>query len=91
LDNLKENITNKISSDVEVEKLAKIFYSLARALEPFKHGTPEQRKRIRNKIPPQDLGYVMSFLKAMYDEDSFTDFMFFSEYKLKGGDGDKND
>ena len=68
--------------------MTKIFYSLARALEPFKRGTPEQRKRVKEKILPQDLGYVMSFMKAMYDEDSFTDFMFFSDYTLKGGGND---
>jgi transcriptional regulator with XRE-family HTH domain len=77
-----------VSSNDDVENLVNLFYLLARALEPFKHGTPEQRKNVRTKIPAQDLGYVMSFLKAMYDEDNFTDFMFFSEYKLKG---DKNE
>ena len=72
----------------EVENLVNIFYSLARALEPFKRGTNEQRERVRHKIPAQDLGYVMSFLKAMYNKDNFADFMFFSKYKLRG---DKNE
>ena len=78
-----------VSHGDEVDKLAKAFYSLARALEPFKHGTPEQREKVKNRIPAEDLGYVVSFMKAMYDEDHFTDFMFFSEYRLKGGNGDK--
>lgn len=72
----------------DVDKLVNIFYLLAKALEPFKHDVSEQRseqrKKIRNKIPPRDLGYVISFLKAMYNEDDFTDFMFFSEYRLTG-------
>lgn len=83
---LKDNKTKEfeINSGDDVYKLVNLFYLLAKALEPFKYGTPEQRKRVKDNIPPEDLGYVISFLKAMYDEDNFTDFMFFSEYHMKG-------
>lgn len=83
---LKDNKTKEfeINSEDDVYKLVNLFYLLAKALEPFKYGTSEQRKRVKDNIPPEDLGYVISFLKAMYDEDNFTDFMFFSEYHMKG-------
>ncbi len=81
----KTEIKQKIkTSKDDAENLADIFYSLASALESFKYGNEEKRKKIRKKIPAQDVGYVISFLKALYDEDNFKDFMFFSDYKLKG-------
>lgn len=80
INSMKEQL--KLSDDVY--KLVNLFYLLAKALEPFKYGTSEQRKRVKDNIPPEDLGYVISFLKAMYDEDNFADFMFFSEYHMKG-------
>lgn len=80
----KTKIFDKSHRD-EANKVVNLFYLLAKALEPFRHGTPEQRKIVTDQIPPEDLGYVISFLKAMYDADNFTDFMFFSEYNMKGG------
>jgi len=68
----------------EVEKLASAFYSLAKVLKQFKNCTPEQRKKVKSMIHAQDFGYVTSFMKAMYDEQSFADFMFFADYELKG-------
>jgi methyl-accepting chemotaxis protein len=75
---------NKKSSTDEVEKLANAFYSLAKVLKQFKNCTPEQRKKVKSMIHAQDFGYVTSFMKAMYDEQSFADFMFFADYELKG-------
>ena len=75
-------------SSSDVDALEKAFYSLAEALEPFKYGTPQQREEVRNRIPVEDVGYVISFLKAIYDEDRFSDFIFFTEYRKKGGDKD---
>lgn len=84
-DKTKEFEINSMKEQLDdVYKLVNLFYLLAKALEPFKYGTSEQRKRVKDNIPPEDLGYVISFLKAMYDEDNFADFMFFSEYHMKG-------
>jgi predicted nucleic acid-binding Zn-ribbon protein len=75
---------NRAGKVDEVDKLANAFYSLAKVLKHFKNCTPEQRKKVKNRIHAQDFGYVTSFMKAMYDEQSFADFIFFAEYELKG-------
>ena len=50
-------------------------------LEPFKRGTPEQRAVLRSTLPPRDVGYLTSLLKALYDEDQFETWLYFVEYK----------
>jgi peptidoglycan hydrolase CwlO-like protein len=75
---------NKKSAGDEVDKLTSAFYSLAKVLKSFKNCTSEQRKKVKNRINAQDFGYVTSFMKAMYDEQSFADFVFFADYELKG-------
>ena len=67
--------TKQVSNTVE-----SAFYELANALEPFKYMTAEQRANVKERIPVEDVGYVSSFLKAIYDEDKFSDFIFFTEY-----------
>lgn len=72
----------KEESGSVVNKFLATFSALKDFLELLKKSTPEQRKMIKDRIPPRDIGYVTSFLRALYDEDHFSDFMFFSEYKV---------
>lgn len=69
---MKESITDEI---------AETFYALIDILEKLKQSTPEMRALIKKRIPARDIGYATSFLRALYDEDQFSDFIFFSEYK----------
>ena len=80
---------NKMSEEQKdvVENLSKTFYAFVEALEPFKNVDKKKRKEIikeiREKIHPQDVGYAISFIKALFNEDEFADFIYFSNYKIK--------
>jgi hypothetical protein len=50
-------------------------------LEPFKRGTPQDRAVLKSTLPPRDVGYLTSLLKALYDEDQFETWLYFVEYK----------
>lgn len=52
-------------------------------LERFKKGTAKEREVLRQVIPPMQIGYITSLLKALYNEDEFQQWIFFSEYKMK--------
>ncbi|MCK5291162.1 MAG: helix-turn-helix transcriptional regulator [Thermoplasmata archaeon] len=60
------------------------FYALARELLAFRESDVRERGELRRRISPKDVGYVVSFLKALYDEDKFSDFIFFTKYELEG-------
>ena len=68
----------------EVEKIATTFYILAEELMSFQNSTKEERERLKRLISPKDVGFIISFLKAIYDEDKFSDFIFFTKYNLEG-------
>jgi hypothetical protein len=53
-------------------------------LDPFKAGTPEERVVLRKTVPARDIGYLTALLKAMYDEDQFQTWLYFTEYKPEG-------
>ncbi len=50
-------------------------------LDPFKAGTAEDRAVLRKTVPARDVGYLTTLLKAMYDEDQFQTWLYFTEYK----------
>ena len=47
----------------------------------------KQREKLRNLISAKDVGYVSSFLKALFDEDKFSDFILFSKYEFEMSGG----
>jgi hypothetical protein len=53
-------------------------------LDFFKRGTPEDRSTLKRMVPARDVGYATTLLKAMYDEDQFQAWVYFSEYKPEG-------
>lgn len=50
-------------------------------LEYFKRGTADDRALLKTVVPPRDVGYLTTLLKAMYDEDQFATWLYFAEYK----------
>jgi hypothetical protein len=54
--------------------------ALMAALEPFKKGTAEDRALLRRTVAARDVGYLTSLLKAMYDEDQFQTWVYFTHY-----------
>lgn len=50
-------------------------------LEFFKKGSTSDRAVLRSVLPPRDVGYLTSLLKAMYDEDQFQTWLYFTDYK----------
>ena len=83
---LREDMRNfeKTEETDPVNNFIISFYRLAEALEPLKESDKELRDKIKKEVPTKDVGYVVSFLKALYDEDKFSDFMFFTNYKFIG-------
>ncbi len=65
------------------EKLASSFYELAEVIISFRESDKNQREKVRQIISSKDVGYVISFLKALFDEDKFSDFIFFSKYDFE--------
>jgi transcriptional regulator with XRE-family HTH domain len=51
-------------------------------LEFFKAGSAEDREAFRQAIPGDQLGYVVSLLKALCDEDTFREWLHFSQLDL---------
>ncbi len=66
-------------------RFAVAFYALADELLSLRDSGFKDRQEVREKISPKDVGYVISFLKALYDEDKFSDFIFFTKYEFEKG------
>lgn len=50
-------------------------------LEFFKTVSPQDRETFRQAIPGEQVGYIVSLLKAFYDEDEFREWLSFSRGK----------
>lgn len=74
-----ENINDRITN------IRNLLYLLGEELNYFKSSTQKDRHLLKQKVPAMDVGYVVSFLRAVYDEDAFQDWLFFSDYELRGG------
>ena len=55
---------------------------LVRELEFFRTGSREDREVFRQNISAQDVGYTISFLKALFDEDAFQNWIFAAQYDM---------
>lgn len=66
-------------------KFANAFYQLAEEIALFRGSGIKEREKLRNLISAKDVGYVSSFLKALFDEDKFSDFILFSKYEFEMG------
>lgn len=74
------------STDAEgrARKTLRLLMSLSSELEFFKTCTEDERRIFKKTVPGQDVGYITTLLRALYDEDRFQKWLFFSTYKMKG-------
>jgi hypothetical protein len=80
-------ISNKpASNDAEdrARYIMKLLLALSAELEFFKSCSEEGRKIFKKIVPGQDVGYITTLLRALYDEDKFQRWLLFSTYTMKG-------
>lgn len=71
-------------------RIKMLLVSLADELEFFKQEPESARRIFRKTIPGEDIGYITTILRALYDEDQFQRWLLFSDYRLKSGEETKN-
>lgn len=74
-------------ADEKATKVKRILVALADELEFFKQNSESARRIFRKVVPGEDVGYITTLLRALYDEDQFQRWLLFSEYKLKSKEG----
>jgi len=79
----KKSFQDQIKRTSAPERLAVAFYSLSEEIISFRKSNLNQREKVRQLISSKDVGYIISFLKALFDEDKFSDFIFFSTYEFE--------
>jgi hypothetical protein len=85
--NVYQEIAKKPSSNTAEEKaknVMRLMMSLSSELEYFKSCTENERKVFKKTVPGQDVGYLTTLLRALYDEDKFQRWLLFSTYTMKG-------
>lgn len=70
----------------KAKTVMRLLSSLSSELEFFKNCTEDERATFRKTIPGEDIGYITTLLRALYDEDKFQRWLFFSKYVMKGND-----
>ena len=71
-------------------RIKTLLIELADELEFFKQKPESVRRIFRKVIPGEDIGYVTTLLRALYDEDQFQRWLLFSDYKLKSKEENEN-
>ncbi len=64
-------------------RIKKLLVALAEELEFFKQNSESARETFRRIVPGEDVGYITTLLRAIYDEDQFQRWLLFSNYKMK--------
>lgn len=72
-----------LSASDRAAKIRELLVALADELEFFKQQSEQARKIFRKTVPGEDVGYITTLLRALYDEDQFQRWLLFSDYKLK--------
>ena len=74
------------------QRVLALLYSLDRELQYFRNGSNEEREQLRRFVNGQDVGYITSLLKALYDEDKFQSWQLFANYQMvSGGNGKRGE
>jgi len=71
-------------------RIKTLLIKLTDELEFFKQKPESVRRTFRKVIPGEDIGYVTTLLRALYDEDQFQRWLLFSNYKLKSKEEKQN-
>jgi hypothetical protein len=63
-------------AEERISDIVDTFYFFLSLLEGVKEFTPEERKKLTDALPPPDVGYVISFLNNLYNEDRISSWIF---------------
>jgi len=63
-------------------KIKKLLLELAKELDFFKQNSEASREVFRKVIPGEDIGYITTLLRALYNEDQFQRWLLFSKYEM---------
>lgn len=78
----RNGTTGQVSkSPVAADDVLLAIHTLIARLERFKKGTPADRDVLRAMVPKRDVGYLTTLLRALYDEDEFQTWLYFTEYQ----------
>ena len=69
-------------------EIKKLLVTLADNLEFFKRDSESRRDAFREVVPGEDIGYITTLLRALYDEDQFQRWLLFSKYDMKSREED---
>ena len=72
---------HKNQSEQKVRRIVGTFYSLKDQLEFLKGENEESRELFRKYMSKRDAAYMLALLQALFSEDEFQKWIFFSEYR----------
>lgn len=86
---LQSALLRKPDNDHEkATKVKKLLVMLADELEFFKQNAESTRETFRRVVPGEDVGYITTLLRALYNEDQFQRWLLFSKYQMKSKEED---
>jgi len=78
--------TQPVSARGHAQKTLSLLHSLDRELSYFRDASKTEREVLRRIVHGQDVGYITSLLRALYDEDKFESWQLFATYRMRSGD-----
>lgn len=66
-----------------VQAVEDTLYTLNDELQFFKEGSPRSRGILRRRINGPDVGYVTTLLKALFDEETFQNWLAMTTYEMR--------
>jgi len=81
----RKTVRNAYERATEIKKL---LVTLADRLEFFKQDSESRRDAFREVVPGEDIGYITTLLRALYNEDRFQRWLLFSKYDMKSREED---
>jgi len=78
-----------MNAEGRARRIMQMLLTLSKELEFFKQCSENERDLFKKIVPGQDVGYVTTLLRALYDEDKFQRWLLFSNYEMKGKDSDE--
>ena len=72
------------SAQTKAQKILQLLSALKRELDFFAKGSPANRKELARVVKGRDVGYIMALFKALYNEDEFQRWLYFTSYDLQG-------
>jgi hypothetical protein len=73
---------------LRARRIKKLLVALADELEFFKQDSELTRETFRKVVPGEDVGYITTLLRALYNEDQFQRWLLFSKYEMKSAEED---